>query len=903
MTTPRRPSSSLALDPEILLSHSAWLARLARALVARDDEVDDVVQQTYAQALARPPGHAGNLRGWLGTIARNVVRMNARSQSARVAREIAVPAPTPVETPVEAVERAELRRKVVEAVLALDEPYRSTVILRFFEEQEIGTIARLTSAGEDTVRTRLRRGVLRLREQLERKVAEEARGAADEGAAARALLYLHLREIAAGGGGGGATGSAAAARGLSREGLRLVRDATVRRVAAAALVVAAATFGWWSTRDPRPAVPGALPAEHASKPPRAESPAAAVAADRSVDPIAPVASTPPPAAPSAPAIPETGTLRGRVTGPAGAPVAGAHVWAVRCDYHEPELGLFDFAERAEETLRAQDHGVPPHKHFPATTDDDGCYEITDLSPRPSWQLLAFDRRVGATVSEVRRFDREQRTLTVDLRLVAGSRIRGRVMDEEGNPIGNAIVRLVSRADHEEPWDQACVAGVIGDDLGRFDAGFRCGQSIEVDCWAGGFLRTTPSIVRFETPIEEVVIDLRLRRAPGTIVRGRIVDPDGRPLDLLALLEKEFPEIPAARRPFQAGLCAIPAESWPQADESEIPPGGAEGRIDFVTGLYEVAVADDFRGVLELRIARAIVGTATLADPKQPVDVPCDARLIPPTGASATYPIRFVDAQTKLPIDLSRQVSPWGSDTAGISAVPMPGESDPEHGLVVYRCAPGLLKIEALLRGYACGLYLVDVPADPPAEPAIVELWPAQAVVRGTIRQADGAPASGVRVVLLRKEPGGTINAGDLATNPDGEFEFPSVAKGEHFVVTNHPGSAPAVVRLDVEPALAPLEIGLAAGVTTRFRVVPSPAPASARTRFYVLDPNGLLLDGVESTPEEGRPSASEFEFSLLPGRYVAQVVRTGFAPRDVAFDVPAGDEIVLSIDPLPSDEE
>src|SRR6185503_16477668 len=127
MTSPR---SSLPLDPEVLLTHSAWLAKFARALVARDDEIDDVVQQTYAQALASPPQHAGNLRAWLAAIARNVVRGSQRSAAARVAREIAVAPPPPVESTAEAVERPELRRRVFECVLALDEPYRSTLILR-----------------------------------------------------------------------------------------------------------------------------------------------------------------------------------------------------------------------------------------------------------------------------------------------------------------------------------------------------------------------------------------------------------------------------------------------------------------------------------------------------------------------------------------------------------------------------------------------------------------------------------------------------------------------------------------------------------------------------------------------------------------------------------------------------
>jgi DNA-directed RNA polymerase specialized sigma24 family protein len=114
------PSESL--DAEALLRHGAWLARLARALVAKDDEIDDVVQQTYVQALATPPRRATNLRGWLGAIARNVIRASRRQDAARAVREELAPPPARPEAPDELVARAELRRAVVDAVLALAEP-------------------------------------------------------------------------------------------------------------------------------------------------------------------------------------------------------------------------------------------------------------------------------------------------------------------------------------------------------------------------------------------------------------------------------------------------------------------------------------------------------------------------------------------------------------------------------------------------------------------------------------------------------------------------------------------------------------------------------------------------------------------------------------------------------------
>ena len=71
-----------------------------------------------------------------------------------------------VATPSEAVERNELRLTLLNAVLALDEPYRTAVALRFLDGRDTATIARLTNADENTVRSRIREGVARLRERF-----------------------------------------------------------------------------------------------------------------------------------------------------------------------------------------------------------------------------------------------------------------------------------------------------------------------------------------------------------------------------------------------------------------------------------------------------------------------------------------------------------------------------------------------------------------------------------------------------------------------------------------------------------------------------------------------------------------------------------------------------------------
>src|SRR5215831_13554553 len=133
--------TSTSATPEELLAEFEWVRRIACALVGRE-ESDEVVQQTYLQALSNPPA-TGALRRWLRVVVRNVVRRRARDEATRARHEHAAPAAPRELGPDETVARAELHRAVVDAVLALAEPYRRAVLLRFLEQQEIAEIAKL----------------------------------------------------------------------------------------------------------------------------------------------------------------------------------------------------------------------------------------------------------------------------------------------------------------------------------------------------------------------------------------------------------------------------------------------------------------------------------------------------------------------------------------------------------------------------------------------------------------------------------------------------------------------------------------------------------------------------------------------------------------------------------------
>ena len=158
-----------------LLAHASWLRRLARQLVKQQMDVDDLAQETWAATLRRPPGKGRPPRPWLAEVMRNLVRMRMRGERRRRARESdAAGSERTGVTSEELVARMERQREVAELVMALDEPYRSTILLRFYEEKSTREIAALQGVAVATVRWRLGEAVDRLRRELHRRLGGQS---------------------------------------------------------------------------------------------------------------------------------------------------------------------------------------------------------------------------------------------------------------------------------------------------------------------------------------------------------------------------------------------------------------------------------------------------------------------------------------------------------------------------------------------------------------------------------------------------------------------------------------------------------------------------------------------------------------------------------------------------------
>ena len=191
MTTPSTP-----VTVESLMVHREWVRSLARRLVLDESRADDLVQQTWLRVLRSPPDSGHSPRAWLGTVVRNLARDAARRKERRDRREQAAAVPEAQASVLDLVAQAEALGRVVQAVVALDEPYRTTILLRFFEGLPPRDVAARMDVPTETVRTRVRRALERMRGTLEPE-DEEERARARAGLLALAGLGLTSSAAAA----------------------------------------------------------------------------------------------------------------------------------------------------------------------------------------------------------------------------------------------------------------------------------------------------------------------------------------------------------------------------------------------------------------------------------------------------------------------------------------------------------------------------------------------------------------------------------------------------------------------------------------------------------------------------------------------------------------------------------
>lgn len=161
------------IDTNLLVAHADFIRGVARSLVRDVTSADDVTQQVWMAALENPPDRPDSIRSWLAAVTANLSRKYARAAGRREVHEHRArdehratrddTAPSAAHL----VETHEIVRQVAEAVSSLDEPYRTVILLRYYDDRTPTQIAEQLDVSLDTVKTRLRRAREKLAARLD----------------------------------------------------------------------------------------------------------------------------------------------------------------------------------------------------------------------------------------------------------------------------------------------------------------------------------------------------------------------------------------------------------------------------------------------------------------------------------------------------------------------------------------------------------------------------------------------------------------------------------------------------------------------------------------------------------------------------------------------------------------
>ncbi len=453
-------------------------------LVGDPELAEDLAQEACVVALQQAPGGIQTMRAWLSTVLRNLVRERARSEGARSWREEQSARPEAISSTYEVFERVTAHKHVVEALTELPEHYRDVLLLRYFDGLTPTQIGARLEMPLSSVKTRLARGLSKLREDLDRQAGGDGKA------------WLHnLAPL---------LGTPLASPGIPMVPLLPL----VKLLAGMALLGALSWFGWHSLKGPRQAL---LEQTAALTP--IDSVEGLITGSATKTQEEQVARELVPAGNSSgaragPGIPEAPTdypLGGIVVDELGRPVPGL---------------VLSFEGRSNPST-----GVSI-----AISGADGSFLFSGA------QGLGTVRAMGAgyvtlLAGEARAGEADQDLQVV---VVKGSHLSGRVVDESGAPVWGAEVAVLAPSNilfgaggraEKQALD---LRFEVCDDDGRFDLGVAIdlpGSSLQVS--AEGF----EDLARLRPSGEARQLELVLARPVPTDadVTGRVESPTGEPL--------------------------------------------------------------------------------------------------------------------------------------------------------------------------------------------------------------------------------------------------------------------------------------------------------------------------------------------------------------------------------------
>jgi len=458
--------------------HAPFLRRLAFALVGEDAAADDLVQETWLAA-ARARGEAvRSPRAWLAGTTRRLAAGWRRARAARPEAPLGGEPVGPAPEPAEVAEALDAERALLAALGDLEEPFRIAVWMRYREGLAPPEIAARLGVPLETVRSRLRRGLARLRKRL------------DGGAGARGRHALVLAPLIDGTPFRRSIAASAAVP-------PFVAAAVMKKLVPLVAVLALATLGFLSrdallgrAETPERSRDGAELARLDAAPPEVDERIATLAEDgRARTEAAGTAD-----APDVPVDDGTWALTVTIVDEAGAPVPHhpVRVHGVRSGrlLFVPVPGTTDAAGKA--VFEGLPDGV-------FRVEPDGCDRVPAGRP-------------------IRSDDGEDQSVTVTL--WGAVPVRGLVTDVEGRPIAGAGLHSM--------WNRELgpLPVSVSDARGRLSA--RIGRRFSIV--APGFLRTGEMRLEDLPQDDDGVrsFEVALERAERTLA-GLVVDAAGEPV--------------------------------------------------------------------------------------------------------------------------------------------------------------------------------------------------------------------------------------------------------------------------------------------------------------------------------------------------------------------------------------
>ena len=158
----------------------------ALSILENEADAEEVAQEAILKAFRKLSGfrQQSSFRTWLTTITVNEARMRLRKDRRCRFESLDEPCqdddgeyipkdiPDVREIPLQAVERKQVRKVIAKAVSSLPSKSRGVVVLRDIEHFSIAETAKILGISESSVKTRLLRGRLRLRDALAPLVRE-----------------------------------------------------------------------------------------------------------------------------------------------------------------------------------------------------------------------------------------------------------------------------------------------------------------------------------------------------------------------------------------------------------------------------------------------------------------------------------------------------------------------------------------------------------------------------------------------------------------------------------------------------------------------------------------------------------------------------------------------------------